>query len=174
MELFLFALLVWFFYYRRKRKQTRDKWSSLEKAKKRLAPEQAAYDKMLMALPKLAGDGSFSQQVVGEKAYAEALNNYAEYLKHYHPGEDVVWAIVELQPDNPHDSNAVRVEIGQATVGYIPRDQAPQFGSELKALGGRASCDAKFVFARQGQYHSLLLDVVRPLGLVRDLDLSQD
>ncbi len=46
---------------------------------------------------------------------------------------DVV-AQLALQPDNPHDSNAVVVLVDSKIVGHIPRSEAPAIRAELLAL----------------------------------------
>ncbi len=50
-----------------------------------------------------------------------------------------------LEPDNPYDIDAVRVDVGGRAVGYIPRDEAPDFHSVITALwaeGAPATCRA--------------------------------
>jgi hypothetical protein len=166
MEFLFFAALFLFFWARankKKRQQAGDKWAGFEENKRRLAPEQEKYDRMLFGLPELIGDNSFSQDVVGEQAYKDTLDLYGEYLEKYHPGEEEIWVLVELEPDNEYDENAVRVEAGQATVGYIPRSQAEDFGKELRSLGGKARANARFYWDPEGGRSSLTIDAVRPL-----------
>ena len=117
----------------------------------------------MLSLPSLKGDETFSQEIVGEQAYADDLYSFGTWLEQNHPGEDVIWVIVENEPDNIHDPNAVRVEAGKTTVGYIPRQQAEQFAIELATLGGKARCAARFYFDKYGDRSSITLDLVRPL-----------
>ena len=170
MEFLIFAALFLFFWSRANKKAQKkaakiagDKWAGFEENKLRLADRQAEYDRMLSALPELDGDETYSQEVVGEQAYKETLDLYGEFLQKFHDGEEQIWVLVELEPTNPYDKNAVRVEAGQATVGHIPRDQARQFGKELAALGGKARCSARFYWSPDDGLSSLTLDVVRPL-----------
>ncbi len=118
----------------------------------------------MLSLPSLKGDETFSQEIVGEQAYADDLYSFGTWLEQNHPGEDVIWVIVENEPDNIHDPNAVRVEAGKTTVGYIPRQQAEQFAIELATLGGKARCAARFHFDKYGDRSSITLDLVRPLA----------
>ena len=37
------------------------------------------------------------------------------------------------EPDNPHDSNAIRVEIGGLYLGYVPRHIAKDLAAEIDA-----------------------------------------
>lgn len=163
MEWVIGALIIWFLFFRSKGKKVQRLSRELIKENQALIEnQQQIYNKYLASLPELQGDGSFSQEVVGELAYQETLNNFAEYLKKEHPGEDEILVLVELEPTNSFDKNAVRLEAASATVGYIPRQEAEQFGQELKTLGGKATCSAKFLFSDLG-HHGLRLDVERPL-----------
>lgn len=54
-------------------------------------------------------------------------------------------ATLVREPDNPHDSNAVRIDVGGVHVGYLPRDGAPGFHAiiqRLTAAGLPSSCRA--------------------------------
>lgn len=160
MEWIVFGLLVWFFYNRSKNK----KWKRFEKEASRQAGKQLKYERFMENLPALKGDGSFSQEIRGEQAYKEHIDLFGEYLERYHPdGEFMV--MVELEPNNRFDPNAVRIEAGKATIGYIPREEAEQFGKELEALGGRATCTATLYWSPGDGRSSITLDVVRPLEL---------
>ena len=160
MEWILFGLLVWFFYNRSKKK----KWKRFEKEASKQAGQQLKYERFMNNLPALRGDGSFSQEIKGEQAYKDNIDLFGEYLERYHQGEDFM-VMVELEPSNKHDPNAVRVDEGQATIGYIPKEDAEEFGKELAALGGRASCSASLYWSPGDGRSSITLDVVRPLEL---------
>lgn len=160
MEWIAFALLVWFFYSRSKKKREK---KNFERARKSLAKEQQNYEDFMNSLPELLGDGSFSQEVRGEQAYKETIDMYGQYLEDYHPGEDEFYVMVELEPNNRYDKNAVRVDAGQATIGYIPREEAEGFGAELGIYGGRAKCTAKLYWSPDDGLSSVRLDIVRPL-----------
>jgi hypothetical protein len=160
LEYVIFALLLWFFIARSQKKKLKKAGKTLTRS---IAQEQARYDKYMNSLPTLKGDDSYSQEVRGEFAYKEMLDNFGGWLKDKHPGKDEIWVIVETEPNNIHDPNAVRIETGQETVGYIPREEALEFAKELKQFGGRARCSARFYWDEFGNKSSLTLDVVRPL-----------
>lgn len=44
-------------------------------------------------------------------------------------------ARIRAEPDNPHDANAVALDVGGFLIGYIPRTDAPRFRAELGAVG---------------------------------------
>jgi hypothetical protein len=49
------------------------------------------------------------------------------------------------EPDNPHDPGAVAVQIGEATVGYLARDEHPRWRELIEMLAEAdavATCDA--------------------------------
>ena len=165
MEWVVFGLLFWFFYSRSKKKRAKKEF---EKAVRGHSKIQQRYDNYLASLPSLAGDGSFSQEIRGEQAYAEAIDLFGQFIQDYHPGEDEILVLVEVEPNNKYDSNAVRVEAGQTTVGYIPREQALEFGNELLEFGGRATCTARLYWSPEDGKSSITLDVVRPLETLED------
>lgn len=44
-------------------------------------------------------------------------------------------AVLILENTNPHDANAVRVEIDGALIGYLSRDNARRYRADLAAAG---------------------------------------
>lgn len=76
---------------------------------------------------------SCGMEVVGESHYSDAIRaalprgsgNEAEVL--------TVAALVP-EPRNRHDRNAVAVQIGGKTVGYLPRDEATRYAPVLRQL----------------------------------------
>jgi hypothetical protein len=159
MEWILFGLLFYFFYRRSQKK----KWKKFQEVTIN-SKDQQNYEKFMLGLPALKGNGTFSQEIRGEYAYAETINLFGEYLKQLHDGANQIMVMVELEPNNPHDKNAVRVDAGGATVGHLPREDAAQFGKELAKLGGKASCRAQLYWSPNDGKSSITLDVVRPLS----------
>ncbi len=87
--------------------------------------------------------------VAGESHYQDALRAITK-------GEARLETDAALisEPDNPHDPNAIRVEIEGEKVGYLPRDLAPAYGSlvrEPAERGRTAVCEA-MVSGRDGIY----------------------
>ena len=159
MEWIIFGLLFWFFLSRSKNKQQKKLQRQLDVN----SNTQKRYDDFLKSLPALLGDGSFSQEIRGEQAYKEDIDLLGQYIQQFHPGEDVVLVMVAVEPENKHDKNAVRIEAGKATLGYIPREQALEFSKELNELGGKATCDARLFWSPNDGRSSITLDLVRPL-----------
>lgn len=95
--------------------------------------------------PTEAAEELFDLPVVGESHYQEALE--AICGKRSDEGEDrVVDASLIPEDSNPHDSQAVRVDIQGRTVGYLSRDDARRFRQHLAQTGdtrGPVTCKAR-------------------------------
>lgn len=90
----------------------------------------------------LAGDGSYSLNVVGESNYQDALANIVGG-KTVDGHMEYVSAVLVPQPDNAFDANAVMVAIGGDLVGYLDRPTAKMCCDEIFAKGyAGAGCNA--------------------------------
>ncbi|RAZ83415.1 HIRAN domain-containing protein [Cereibacter johrii] len=87
--------------------------------------------------------GSFPLKAVGESYYADALEKICGRYTRY--GTDLeVDAVLQREPDNPHDANAVAVLIDGLKVGHLPRDQAARVGYQMRSIGlTSARCAAR-------------------------------
>lgn len=88
-------------------------------------------------------DGSFPMEVVGESHYQRALSSICG--PHTRDGHDhECTAVIELEPSNPHDQNAMAVRIQNRIVGYLPRDQAARVATQMRDEGiSSANCRAR-------------------------------
>jgi len=92
------------------------------------------------------GPGFFDVEVVGESNYQRAIE-----LARRGAAKGIAvqtQATLVLENNNPHDKQAVRVDIGGRTVGYLDRDNARAYRKELKRNGHpdiNATCAAKIV-----------------------------
>lgn len=71
-------------------------------------------------------------EVVGQKHYLAALTTLLNGLPDLGLDDDRRARLVP-ETDNPHDANAVRVEVGGQTIGYLARSDAKQFRGALRA-----------------------------------------
>ena len=83
--------------------------------------------------------------VAGESHYQEALR---EIVGPGAAGEVAMdtEALLVPEPSNPHDPNAVMVQIAGKLVGYLPRDEAVAYGETLRQLterGRTGACEAR-------------------------------
>jgi hypothetical protein len=85
----------------------------------------------------LDGDGSFSVKVAGTSYRQPALERVAGQKQWQSTQQDVVATIV-LENGNPHDKNAVRVEIFGEHVGYLARADAMSYREMLRGSGRAA------------------------------------
>jgi HIRAN domain len=89
-------------------------------------------------------DDCMKVSVAGESHYQEALIAVSECPEEGEHGYECSAELV-LEPDNPHDKYAVRVEIKGQHVGYLPRGTAKRLGKRLRGLkeeGRQAICMA--------------------------------
>ena len=98
-------------------------------------------------LIEIAGPGTFAIEVVGVSRRQHVLADIVE--RHGRSGRTVaVAALLVLEPENPHDPNAVRVEIDGALIGYLSRDNAARYRADLTAAGtpdATVQCTARIV-----------------------------
>lgn len=95
----------------------------------------------------LQGPGDFAVEVVGVSRRQDALAAIVE--RHGRSGRTVTLdALLILESTNPHDANAVRVEIDGALIGYLSRDNARRYRADLTAAGtpqATVQCKARIV-----------------------------
>ena len=108
------------------------------------------------------GPGEFNVEVVGESHYQKALRRIAgpqteDGVRMYCRAE------LYLEPDNPHDPNAVCVKIERSTVGYLPRTVAPAVRQALAPVGisngMTVEVDAVISGGRYDQNYGVWLDI---------------
>lgn len=95
----------------------------------------------------LSGPGDFAVEVVGVSRRQDAI---AEIVaRHGRSGRTLtVDALLILENANPHDANAVRVEIDGALIGYLSRDNACRYRADLAAANTpdvTVQCSARIV-----------------------------
>lgn len=95
----------------------------------------------------ITGPGQFAVDVVGVSRRQDVLAAVVE--RHGRSGRTVtVDAVLVLEDSNPHDANAVRVEIDGALIGYLSRDNARRYRADLAAAGqpqANVRCRARIV-----------------------------
>jgi hypothetical protein len=83
---------------------------------------------------KVEGEGTFEFDIVGESHYQDALEAIAG-PKCPDGVEYECEATLSPEPSNPHDPNAVRVEIEECKVGYLPREAAKMWRDMMTRVG---------------------------------------
>lgn len=98
-------------------------------------------------LIEIAGPGTFAVEVVGVSRRQDVLAAIVD--RHGRSGRTVtINAYLVLENSNPHDANAVRVEIDDALIGYLSRENAARYRADLAAAGtpdATLQCNARIV-----------------------------
>ena len=98
-------------------------------------------------LIQIAGPGTFAVEVVGVSRRQDVLAAIVD--RHGRSGRTVTRdALLILENSNPHDANAVRVEIDNALIGYLSRDNAVRYRADLAAANtpdATIQCKARIV-----------------------------
>lgn len=98
-------------------------------------------------LIKIEGPGTFAVEVVGVSRRQDVLADVVD--RHGRSGRTVtIDALLVLENSNPHDANAVRVEVDGALIGYLSRDNAARYRADLLAAGtpdATVQCRARIV-----------------------------
>ncbi len=136
----------------------------------RLSPRLEFSDVALLGLTeaKLPSDGfSLVDPLDPDATHCDLMLEIAGYRYHA-PAENAGMRIgmpVELQPEpeNPHDTNAVRIDAGRRKLGYVNRLQAPTFRRWLETR--RVTCVIERLNGRPGHPRAFVFVRVRPLVL---------
>lgn len=95
----------------------------------------------------ITGPGAFAVDVVGVSRRQDTLAGIVE--RHGRNGRTVtIDALLIPEDANPHDANAIRVEIDGALIGYLSRDNARRYRADLGAAGSAGAtvrCKARIV-----------------------------
>lgn len=108
----------------------------------------------------LAGRGRVD--VVGESHYQDALRAYANgHATTYGDGGIPLTAALVREPRNPHDRNAVRIDVQRRAVGYLARELAVQYAPLLDCLAesGRMGLLHGRAFGGGGRSYGVWLDL---------------
>ena len=86
------------------------------------------------AQARLEGDGSFSFDIVGESHYQDELEEICGGRTEDSQRLEVEARIIH-EDDNPHDDQALRVDVEGLTVGYIDRKNARNIRGQFVEAG---------------------------------------
>lgn len=123
---------------------------------------------------KLAGDGTFSFEVVGESHRQKALEDIAGGRSEDSAEVHCIAKLVP-EPDNPNDRDAVRVEVEGYHVAYLSRKDAKRYKLQLSQLeigNSIGECNALVVggwirdHGEDTGHFGIKLDLVWPIKII--------
>ena len=86
-----------------------------------------------------APDGvDYNYDVVGESFNRDRLTALIRAHKAFDQGEIYTTAVLELEPENEFDSNAVKVLVENSAVGHIPKIDSPTVTEMIKKTGKKS------------------------------------
>lgn len=112
--------------------------------------------KVKMSVYKINASKSFSLRAVGTSNYQDKLEKFAGGRNEESARKSVEVVLIE-ENDNPHDPNAVKIEIEGEKVGYLSKNNAAHYRSILKGFnrdGAIVFCEGLIVggWAKEGDY----------------------
>ena len=137
--------------------------TALRESQQEHAVAQADYEKYMLSLPNLVGDGSYSlvaDTASGDKFALEAFTQYMDIMRGGNPG-----AAALLKMNLLGDPLTISVEISQAHVGTLEVASQPELAEAIRSQGGALTCDAQLRRLNYGDTYQLLLDVKLPIEI---------
>ena len=107
------------------------------------------------ALERLSLDDDVS--VVGTSNYQAALKQVGEWTKSEGPTERYHDAVLEFEPTNPHDKNAIKVSVDGLLIGYIAKSDHRLMMHRMRKAGGVAIAEVVLIGGRDGKYIGAIL-----------------
>lgn len=105
----------------------------------------------------------FSVGVAGTSHHRSAITFAATGVKSY-KGRSYIHVVLQTEPENPHDANAVKVmTTTQETIGYLYRDDAKRYAPAIRyweRRGKWVGCQA--VVVEKGRGDRVYLDLDKP------------
>lgn len=167
MEIFLVLVGLWIFFSLKARKQKKEIKRELKAHDQEVAATQRDYDDYMLSLPELVGDETFDIELFGSDRFTETLDLYADWLIRNHPENRQIWVIVDRDYEHEFDPNAVKVEAGMTTFGYVPRSMSKKF-CDFVDEHGPVKTSARFQVDPYGTNHRVFLDARFPLTIKDD------
>lgn len=114
----------------------------------------------------------YPTEVSGESSYRENIEKICgNYDEDDGYKSDAHLAVLFLENDNPHDSNAVRVTINDLTVGYLSKPAAKAYRQRLAELGAPENAIAVCAASIRGGFRKRN-DEIADFGIRLDFELA--
>ncbi|MEO0049009.1 MAG: hypothetical protein RL556_341 [Actinomycetota bacterium] len=115
----------------------------------------------------LAGDDSYSQKIVGEKAFGDNFEDLRQYADYPDGSMLEVQCALVAEPANPHSTHAVAVTCGGVVLGYIAEFESEPLFKFLMNNRGMARVNSNVYFSIADGFSHVELDLTRPYEIVK-------
>ena len=117
--------------------------------------------------PALMGDESYSQKVVGTKAFARGFAKVMQYAEVPDGSLVEVQSALIAEPANPNSSHAVAVSVGAVILGYVPEFESESLFNFLMNHRGVARVNTNIYLEVAYEESRVELDLVRPYQIAK-------
>jgi hypothetical protein len=117
--------------------------------------------------PALAGDETYSQKVVGTKAFAAGFAKVMQYAEVADGSLVEVQSALIAEPANPNSSHAVAVSVGAVILGYIPEFESEALFNFLLNQRGVARVNTNIYLEVAYEESRVEIDLARPYQIVK-------
>ena len=174
MNLFWLSLGAWAHFSHKARKDNKKDDAiydhAIRDAVEEHSSDHAEYDQWVKSLPTIYGPSVFNVRVNTHFADDGVIDMYAEYLERQFDLDQTFVAVLEFEKDRPQRKWAIKVEVSQATFGYLYHPSNEEICQELEEFDGKATCLATIKQDDLTKQYEVFLDLDLPLivGFAKD------
>jgi hypothetical protein len=167
MNLFCPSLGAWAYFSHKARKEKKKEDAiydrAIRDAVEEHSSEQADYDQWVKSLPTLYGPSDFNVRVNTHFVDEGVIDMYAEYAERQFDMDQTFVAVLEFEKDKGQRKCAIRVEVSQATFGYLHHASNEEICEEMEEFEGKATCLARIKQDDLTKQYEVFLDLDLPL-----------
>ena len=93
----------------------------------------------------------------------DVIDMYAEYLERQFDLDQTFVAVLEFEKDKAQRKWAIKVEVSQATFGYLHHPSNEEICQELERFNGKATCLGRIKQDDLTKQYEVFLDLDQPL-----------
>jgi hypothetical protein len=174
MNLFYPSLGAWAYFSHKARKEKKKEDAiydrAIRDAVEEHSSEQADYDQWVKSLPTLYGPSDFNVRVNTHFVDEGVIDMYAEYPERQFDMDQTFVAVLEFEKDKGQRKCAIKVEVSQATFGYLHHPSNEEICQELERFNGKATCLGRIKQDDLTKQNEVFLDLDLPLitGFAKD------
>jgi hypothetical protein len=174
MNLFWPSLGAWAYFAHKARKEKPKEDAiydrAIRDAVEEHSSEQDDYDKWVKSLPTIYGPSGFNLRANTHFADEGVIDMYAEYPERQFDMDQTFVAVLEFEKDKGQRKCAIKVEVSQATFGYLHHPSNEEICQELERFNGKATCLGRIKQDDLTKQNEVFLDLDLPLitGFAKD------